>query len=102
MRNRATLFQQYKGIGQNVQAVELGGIGAGDGAESLVSTLGHFFGTAGGIVEGNTYNAGIASEEPAALGETLGVAEIARFAPSACNSQPWYVKNEGGALTVFR
>jgi len=35
-------------------------------------------------------------------GETLGVAEIARFAPSACNSQPWYVKNEGGVLTVSR
>ena len=35
-------------------------------------------------------------------GDTLGVAEIARFAPSACNSQPWFVQNEGGALTVFR
>ena len=35
-------------------------------------------------------------------GDTLGVAEIARFAPSACNSQPWYVRSEGGALTVFR
>ena len=35
-------------------------------------------------------------------GETLGVAEIARFAPSACNSQPWFVKNEDGRLTVFR
>ena len=35
-------------------------------------------------------------------GETLGIAEIARFAPSACNTQPWYVKNEGAMLTVFR
>ena len=35
-------------------------------------------------------------------GDTLGAAEIARFSPSACNSQPWYVKNEGGELTVFR
>ncbi len=35
-------------------------------------------------------------------GDTLGVAGIARFAPSAVNSQPWFVKNEGGALTVCR
>lgn len=35
-------------------------------------------------------------------GDTLGVAEIARFSPSACNSQPWFVKNENGTLTVFR
>ena len=35
-------------------------------------------------------------------GETLGVAEIARFAPSACNSQPWFTRNENGKLTVFR
>lgn len=35
-------------------------------------------------------------------GETMGVAEIARFAPSACNSQPWFVKNDGDTLTVYR
>ena len=35
-------------------------------------------------------------------GDTFGVGETVRFAPSACNSQPWYVKNENGALTVFR
>lgn len=35
-------------------------------------------------------------------GDTLGVAEIARFAPSACNTQPWYVKNDGSVLTVYR
>ena len=35
-------------------------------------------------------------------GDTLGIGETVRFAPSACNSQPWYVKNENGALTVFR
>ena len=35
-------------------------------------------------------------------GETLGVADIARFAPSACNSQPWRVKNENNILTVSR
>lgn len=30
-----------------------------------------------------------------------GVTELVRFAPSACNSQPWFVKNDG-ALSVFR
>ena len=35
-------------------------------------------------------------------GETLGVAEIARFAPSACNSQPWFTRSEDGKLTIFR
>ena len=35
-------------------------------------------------------------------GDTLGIAEIARFSPSACNSQPWFVKNENGILTVLR
>ena len=35
-------------------------------------------------------------------GETLGVAELARFAPSACNSQPWYVENDGETLSVYR
>lgn len=35
-------------------------------------------------------------------GETLGVAEIARFAPSACNSQPWFVNNQGDVIEVYR
>lgn len=35
-------------------------------------------------------------------GEDLGIANISRFAPSACNSQPWYVKNKDGILTVYR
>lgn len=35
-------------------------------------------------------------------GEDLGVANIARFAPSACNSQPWHVENKDGVLTVYR
>ena len=30
-----------------------------------------------------------------------GVSDIVRFAPSACNSQPWYVKNDG-ELSVYR
>lgn len=35
-------------------------------------------------------------------GDTLGIAEIARFAPSACNSQPWYVRNTGDVVEVSR
>lgn len=35
-------------------------------------------------------------------GDTLGAAEIARFSPSACNTQPWFVENDGKKLTVFR
>ena len=30
-----------------------------------------------------------------------GVSDIVRFAPSACNSQPWYVKNDG-EISVYR
>ena len=36
------------------------------------------------------------------VGDTLGVAEIARFTPSACNTQPWYVRCEDGTLLVSR
>ncbi|MBQ6431665.1 MAG: nitroreductase [Oscillospiraceae bacterium] len=36
-------------------------------------------------------------------GEPLGgVTDLVRFAPSACNSQPWLVRNEDGRLRVFR
>ncbi|MCQ2531051.1 MAG: nitroreductase [Lachnospiraceae bacterium] len=35
-------------------------------------------------------------------GDDLGIANIARFAPSACNSQPWYVENNNGLLTIYR
>lgn len=35
-------------------------------------------------------------------GDSLEVADIARFSPSACNSQPWKVINENGTLSVFR
>ena len=31
-----------------------------------------------------------------------GVSNIVRFAPSACNSQPWIVENSDGGLSVFR
>ena len=35
-------------------------------------------------------------------GKTMGVAEIVRFAPSACNTQPWIVENTGNDLMVYR
>lgn len=35
-------------------------------------------------------------------GETLGIAEIARFSPSACNTQPWITVNNGNELSVYR
>ena len=36
-------------------------------------------------------------------GELLaGVSDIVRFAPSACNTQPWLVENKGNELQVFR
>ncbi len=31
-----------------------------------------------------------------------GVTDITRFAPSACNSQPWRVEREGNILKIFR
>jgi hypothetical protein len=33
--------------------------------------------------------------------QIIGVSDIVRFAPSACNSQPWLVKNSGD-LFVYR
>ena len=35
-------------------------------------------------------------------GDTLGVAEVVRFTPSACNTQPWIVENNGSDLMVYR
>ena len=35
-------------------------------------------------------------------GDGLGVADIVRFAPSACNTQPWYTENKNGEITVYR
>lgn len=35
-------------------------------------------------------------------GDELGIANIVRFAPSAVNSQPWYVENTDNTLTVYR
>ena len=33
--------------------------------------------------------------------QIAGVSNIVRFAPNACNSQPWYVKNKG-MLLIYR
>lgn len=35
-------------------------------------------------------------------GDDPGIADVARFSPSACNSQPWYVESKDGTLTVYR
>lgn len=35
-------------------------------------------------------------------GNTLGVAEIVRFTPSACNTQPWIVTNADNELEIYR
>ena len=35
-------------------------------------------------------------------GDDFGIANIVRFAPSACNSQPWYVLNKDETLEVYR
>ena len=35
-------------------------------------------------------------------GDDLGIGDIVRFSPSACNTQPWFVRNEGNELSVFR
>ena len=35
-------------------------------------------------------------------GEELNIANIVRFTPSACNTQPWYVENKDDVLSVYR
>lgn len=35
-------------------------------------------------------------------GDILDVANIVRFAPSACNTQPWIVENSDGLLRIYR
>ena len=35
-------------------------------------------------------------------GDDLGIGDIVRFSPSACNSQPWYVENIDNELFVYR
>lgn len=35
-------------------------------------------------------------------GQKYSVAEVVRFAPSACNTQPWIVENTGSEISVYR
>ena len=35
-------------------------------------------------------------------GEELNIANIVRFTPSACNTQPWFVENKDNVLTIYR
>lgn len=36
------------------------------------------------------------------IGNTMNVAEIVRFSPSACNTQPWFVENNDNELKIYR
>lgn len=36
------------------------------------------------------------------VGDTLGIAEIVRFTPSACNTQPWIIENADNELKIYR
>lgn len=35
-------------------------------------------------------------------GEQMDIASIVRFAPSACNTQPWFVENNENVLSIYR
>ena len=35
-------------------------------------------------------------------GEQMNIANVVRFAPSACNTQPWFVENNENSLNVYR
>ena len=35
-------------------------------------------------------------------GQQLDFAKIVRFAPSACNTQPWFIENGEGTLSIYR
>ena len=35
-------------------------------------------------------------------GDIINASNIIRFAPSACNTQPWYVENNNGELGIYR
>ena len=32
----------------------------------------------------------------------MDIANIVRFTPSACNTQPWFVENNGNTLSIYR
>ena len=35
-------------------------------------------------------------------GDQLDISNIVRFTPSACNTQPWFVENDGNVLSIYR
>ena len=35
-------------------------------------------------------------------GDDLDIANIVRFSPSACNTQPWYIENKEKELIIYR
>ena len=35
-------------------------------------------------------------------GEEMDIANIVRFTPSACNTQPWFIENKDNELTIYR
>ena len=62
-------------FGQDIQAVELAGVGARDRAYGFIATLGDFFGAACGIVERGALDFRVAPEKAAALRKALRVAQ---------------------------
>lgn len=48
------------------------------------------------------YKAKRKSLEEIWVGDDLGIANIVRFSPSACNTQPWFVENKNNELFIYR
>ena len=67
--------QVLDALGQNFEAVELAGVGAGDSAYGFIATLRDLFGAACGVVERRALDALVAAEKAAALCEPLRVAQ---------------------------
>ena len=75
-------------FGQDIQAVELAGVGARDRAYGFIATLRDFFGASGCIIECGTFDFRVAPEEPAALRKPLRVAQhffqVRKLCPGEC------------------
>ena len=67
--------QVLDALGQNVEAIELAGVGARNRAYGFIATLRDFFGTACGVVESRALDVRVAPEKAAALGKALRVAQ---------------------------
>ena len=80
--------QVLNALGQNVEAIELAGVGARDRAYGFIAALGDFFGTASGVVERCAFDVWVAPEKAAALGKALRVAQhffdVLEFCPGEC------------------